>query len=115
MIAAGTAMSSATAIDNTISSSVTGSRMSTSASTGRPVRIELPQSPRASLPSQITYCTMIGLFRPYSSRALIASSSVKASPRSETTGSPGTDRIITNTTKVIISTVGTIASSRFRR
>ena len=76
MMAAGTAMIRATAMDSTMSSRVTGRRMSTSWRTGRPVRIETPQSPCTSLPSQIPYWTTIGLFSPYSSRALTASSSV---------------------------------------
>ena len=76
MIAAGMAMTSATPIDSTISSRVTGRRISTSWSTGRPLRIEVPQSPCTSLPSQIRYWTTIGLLSPYASRALIASSSV---------------------------------------
>ena len=76
MMAAGMAMTSATAIDSTISSSVTGSRTSTSLSTGRPLRTEVPQSPWTSLPSQMTYWTRMGLSRPYASRVLIASSSV---------------------------------------
>ena len=76
MIAAGIAITSATPIDSTISSRVTGSRTSTSWRTGRPVRIEAPQSPWTSLPSQMTYWTRTGLSSPYASRALIASSSV---------------------------------------
>ena len=76
MMAAGTAMASATTIDSTMSSSVTGSRTSTSWSTGRPLRIDVPQSPRTSLPSQIRYCTTMGLSRPKDSRARVASSSV---------------------------------------
>ena len=76
MMAAGMAMASATAIESTISSSVTGRRTSTSWRTGRPLRIEAPQSPCTSLPSQMAYWTRTGLSSPYSSRALIASSSV---------------------------------------
>ena len=64
MMAAGMEMARATAIDRTISSSVTGSRTSTSESTGRPLRMELPQSPWTSLPSQITYWTRTGRSRP---------------------------------------------------
>jgi len=60
MIAAGIAISSATAMDSTMSSRVTGRRTSTSWSTGRPVRMEMPQSPRASLPSQMKYWTRTG-------------------------------------------------------
>ena len=63
-------------MDSTISSKVTGRRNSTSWRTGRPLRIELPQSPWASLPSQIRYWTRIGLSSPYASRVLTASSSV---------------------------------------
>ena len=45
MIPAGMAIASATNIDSTISSSVTGSRTSTSSRTGRPLRIDVPQLP----------------------------------------------------------------------
>src|SRR3972149_1347850 len=70
MMAAGMAMSGATPIDRTISSSVTGSRMSTSWSTGRPLRIEAPQSPCTSLPSQMTYWTRTGWAGPRAAPAL---------------------------------------------
>jgi len=64
MIAAGMAMARATPMESTISSSVTGSRIITSWSTGRPLRIEVPQSPCTSLPSQMMYCTAIGSSSP---------------------------------------------------
>src|SRR5213596_346076 len=56
----------------------------TSLRTGRPLRIDVPQSPCTSLPSQITYWNRTGLSSPYDCRTLIASSSLYASPSSAT-------------------------------
>ena len=51
---------SAKAIANTVSSRVTGSRSRISATTGLPVRHDVPKSPCTSRPSQRAYCRYQG-------------------------------------------------------
>src|SRR4029453_8032489 len=110
---AGMAMAMATRSDRHASSSVMGSLVATVPATDCRVRMDSPRSPRTARPSQRTYCTGRGAFRPYLSRISsrpAASASVPASTRA---GSPGIIRTPAKTMRLISSSV--TAETKARR
>src|SRR3954454_17492279 len=95
------------------SSSVTGSRSMIVLPTPRPVRVDVPRSPRTTWPSQSTYWTGTGSFRPYFSRIAVSARWLWSSPASASAGSPGSARTPANTT--MLETRRTISEAPARR
>src|SRR5256886_3328067 len=99
----------------TASSTVLGSRPSTSRVIGSDVRAETPRFPRASRRRKLPYCT--GSDRSSSSwlRRRPTSSSLARTPAMTRAGSPGSTRTIKNTMSETPSSVTTAAASRSAR
>jgi hypothetical protein len=82
-----------------VSSIVTGSRSRISATTGLPVRQEVPRSPWASAATQRPYCCHHGWSKPKNrfSSATIAGLAMASAPINCSTTVPGTRRSMRNT------------------
>src|SRR5215218_7333904 len=94
------------------SSSVTGSRCRISCETGVPSTSDFPRSPCSTPPSQSTYCTTIGLFRPSCSRICSLACSEASGPRMTVAGSPGMRFISEKHTTLTIKRIGSVRSRR---
>src|SRR6185295_365260 len=95
-----------------VSTSVALKRVSTSPSTGRFIQIDRPRSPRATSPSQCTYCTCSGWVRPSSARRRSRSAWVAWEPSMISAGSPGAR---CKTMKMMIETPSRTGTSSSRR
>src|SRR5438309_1896312 len=109
----GRAMTSANVSAKAASVSVTGSRWPISSSTGRRVQSDSPRSPRATWPSQSTYCTYSGRSRPSLARSSARSRAYAFSESMSWTASPGISRGSVKTISEAISSDGIATSSRF--
>src|SRR5262249_50248485 len=105
-----------TAVESTsaapVSTSVALKRVSTSPSTGRFIQIDRPRSPRATRPSQWTYCTWSSWVRPSSARSRSRSAWVAWEPSMISAGSPGAR---CRTMKMMIETPSRTGISNSRR
>ena len=111
---AGMPSSSAKATASAVSSIVTGSRSRISATTGLPVRHEVPRSPVARPPIQSAYCRHHGWSSPKKrlSSATIAGLTIASAPIICSTTVPGTSRSIRNTSTERPTSVRAIEYSR---
>src|SRR4029453_2376819 len=111
---AGNPSSRAKPTANVVSSMVTGSRSRMSATTGLPVRHEVPRSPRTSPPIQRPYCTHHGWSSPKNrlSSATIAGLTMASAPIIPPPTPPGPSRNIKNTNTDNPTNVSTIEYSR---
>src|SRR5919112_634054 len=94
------------------SSSVTGSRCKISCDTGVPSTSDFPRSPCSTPPSQSTYCTTIGLFRPSCSRICSLACSEASGPSMTVAGSPGIRFISEKHTTLTMKSIGSVRSRR---
>ena len=81
--------------------------------TPRPVRVDVPRSPRTTWPSQMTYWTGTGLSRSYFARIAVSAFWLWSSPASASAGSPGSARTPANTS--MLATSRTISEAPARR
>src|SRR5437879_2998766 len=109
----GSAMARAKVSAKPASVSVTGSRWPISSSTGRRVHSDSPRSPRATWPSQSTYCTYSGRSRPSLARSSAMSRAYAFSESMSWTASPGMSRGSVKTISEAISSDGIATSTRF--
>ena len=89
MMPVGMPITSAIAIEQTASSTVTGSLAAMSCDTGILFRIDSPKSPRSTRPIQIPYWMGTGRSRWYFWRIAATATGSCSSPASATAGSPG--------------------------
>ena len=85
----GMPISNATSMEQTASSTVTGSLEASSSVTGILLRSDSPRSPRSSLPIQMPYCTTTGRSRWYLARMPATTTGSLSSPASAMAASPG--------------------------
>src|SRR5262245_17512592 len=109
---AGMPMTRAMSIEQTASSTVTGSFEASSSVTGILLRSDSPRSPRSTLPIQIPYCTTMGRSRWYLARMAATTAGSLSSPAIAVAASPGrsfcSEKISTETK----NSVGTSTATR---
>ena len=110
----GTAMSSETAMARPASCRLGRMRRPTFSTTGSPLRIEWPRSPRSSRPIHARYCTASGRSSPSSARRLALAVASADSAIIASTGSPGVRCNSAKTPAVTRSRTGTVAARRRR-
>ena len=108
----GTPTATASSMESAVSSKVTGKRWSRSSESGAWVTISCPRSPRSSAPAQLKYCSISGRSSPSWPRNSATFSSVARKPSMVRTGSPGTSRIIRNTTTLMTRSMGMVSRRR---
>ena len=111
----GTAITSVISIVSAAMEAVGSRRWPSNSVTGTCVKIEVPRSPRASLPTQMANCCHSGWFRPSAMRSFSMSSPVARSPAISAAGSPGDRWISRNTSTDTTAITGRVAASRRRK
>src|SRR5687768_1467117 len=109
---AGRPIASAMSMEQSASSSVTGTLERSRSATGMRLRSDSPKSPRSTLPTQIPYCTATARSRWYLARMAATTAASCSSPASATAGSLGSrccsEKMSTDTK----NSVGTSTASR---
>src|SRR5437899_8327801 len=113
-IPTGTAISSESAMAMAASCRLGRMRRLTFSTTGSPLRIERPRSPRNNLPIQAAYCTAMGRSRPRSRRSVSFAVASTDSAIIASIGSPGVRWRSAKTPAVTSRRTGTVAPSRRR-
>jgi hypothetical protein len=94
------------------SSKVTGARCRIKVETGVPSIKDSPRSPCSTPPTQSTYWTTIGSFRPSRSRICSFACSEASGPRITVAGSPGMRLIIEKHMTLTMKRIGRVRSNR---
>jgi hypothetical protein len=108
----GTPTNTASVIDRSVSSMVTGSRCASSVETGVWLMKSCPKFPCSAPPAHVRYCATSGRSSPRFARTVATFSGVARNPSIVWTGSPGTRWIIRNTKMLIAMITGMAWNNR---